>query len=174
MLPQLNKILLLILVSTTFSLFASSQISGKFVIGGFGNMGSTDLTYSAPVIFESTKCLEVANGIRTFLNSKQGNFMLTCPETQFLELQVLAYPNPVTDFLNIKVLTPQGLTNDDVYYLNVQDFTGRVLQVVKTDLSALLNGTRVPVMNLLQGNYVINLLSTTARIHSIKFIKNTK
>lgn len=174
MLPQLNKILFLVLVSTTFSLFATSQISGKFVIGGFGNMGSTDLTYSSPILFESTKCLEIANGIRTLLNSKQGNFTLTCPETQFLAVEVLAYPNPVTDFLNIKVLNPQGLTNDNVYYLNVQDITGKVLQVVKTDLSALINGTRVPVMNLSQGNYVISLLSTTARIHSIKFIKNTK
>jgi hypothetical protein len=174
MLPQLNKILLLSFIGITLSLIATSQISGRYVIGGFGNMGSTEPTFSAPVIFESAKCLEVANGIRTLLNSKQGNFMLTCPETQFLELQVLAYPNPVTDFLNIKVLNPRGLTNDDTYYLNVQDFTGRVLQVVKTDLSALLNGTRIPVMNLLQGNYIISLFSTNARLQSIKFIKNTK
>jgi len=174
MLPRLNKIFLLLSISLCLSVFASAQITGKFVIGGFGNMGSTEMTYSAPAIFESAKCLEISNGIKIFLDSKQGNFTLTCPESQALELQVLAYPIPVTDFLNIKVLNSQNLINDVPYYLHVTDFTGKAVHVVKTDMNGLINGTRIPVGNLIQGNYVVSLLSSSARLQSIKFIKNNR
>lgn len=174
MLLRLNKIFLLISISLCLSVFASAQITGKFVIGGFGNMGSTEMTYSAPAIFESAKCLEISNGIKIFLDSKQGLFSLTCPEAQALELQVLAYPIPVTDYLNIKVLNAQNLTNETAYYLHVTDFTGKIMQVVKTDLSALINGARIPVGNLIQGNYIVSLLSSNARLQSIKFIKNIR
>jgi len=174
MLPQVNKIFIFLFISTILSVGASAQITGKFVIGGFGNMGSTELIHSAPTIIESEKCLEVSNGLKVFFNSKPGNFTLTCPETQKLELQVLAYPIPTTDYLNIKVLNSQNLATDDQYYLHVTDFTGRVVQVVKTDFSALVNGARISVANLIQGNYIVSLLSSTARLQSIKFIKNTR
>lgn len=174
MLQQVNKIFIFIFISTILSVGASAQITGKFVIGGFGNMGSTELIYSAPTIIESEKCLEVSNGLKVFFNAKAGSFTLTCPETQKLDLQVLAYPIPVTDYLNVKVLNYQSLANDDQYFLHVTDFTGKVVQVVKTDFSALINGARIPVANLLQGNYIVSLLSSNARLQSIKFIKNSR
>ena len=144
------------------------------MIGGFGNMGSTEMIHSAPTIIESEKCLEVSNGLKVFFNAKPGSFTLTCPETQKLDLQVLAYPIPTTDYLNIKLLNSQNLATDDQYYLHITDFTVREVQVVKNDFSTLINGARVPVANLLQGNYIVSLLSSNARLQSIKFIKNTR
>lgn len=170
--PQkLSKILVFTLFGIVFSLSASAQIRGKFAIGGFGNIGSVDLTYSAPIIFESSKCLEVSNGIKTMLNSKQGNFKLDCIETRELELEILAYPVPATDFLNIRLVHTQNLTNDKAYYLNIIDASGKFLQVVKTDLTALLSGTRIPVSQLYKGNYILSLSTNTAKLQSVKFIK---
>ncbi|MDP3392727.1 T9SS type A sorting domain-containing protein [Sediminibacterium sp.] len=174
MLLRVNKIFIFFFISTILSVGASAQITGKFVIGGFGNMGSTEMIHSAPAIIESEKCLEVSNGLKVLFNSKPGNFTLTCPETQKLDLQVLAYPIPVTDYLNVKVLNSQNLATNEQYFLHVTDFTGKVVQIVKTDFSSLISGARIPVSNLLQGNYIVSLLSSTARLQSIKFIKNTK
>jgi hypothetical protein len=135
-------------------------------------MGSTDLTYSAPFIVEGSICFDVSNGLRNFLKYNQGDFTLACSESQNMDVQIVAYPNPVIDFLNVKALSKINANIENAYYISITDVNGKVLEVVKTDLNGITNGTRIPVMKLLQGNYILSVYSISERLQSIKFIKN--
>jgi hypothetical protein len=165
-------ILLFIAISTLSVLNAHAQINGKYAVGGIGNMGSTDLTYSAPFSIEGSICLDVSIGLRTFLKLNQGDFTLACPETQNKDVQLSTYPNPATDFVSVKVLTPISPNIENAYYISITDLNGKLVEHVKTDLNGITNGVRISVMKLLQGNYILSVYSISERLQSIRFIKN--
>ncbi len=169
---RLIHIFLLIAVSTICVNTASAQINSKYVIGGIGNMGSTDLTYSPSFVIEGSICLDVSSGLRTFLKLNQGDFTTACPESQNKDVQISAYPNPATDFLGVKVTTPITPNIENAYYISITDLNGKLLEQVKTDLNGITNGVRISVMKLLQGNYILSVYSISERLQSIRFIKN--
>jgi hypothetical protein len=165
-------ILIFVALSSLSALNAAAQISGKYAVGGIGNMGSTDLTFSAPFVIEGSICLDVSIGLRTFLKLNQGDFTLACPESQNKDVQISTYPNPATDFLSVKVTTPISPNIENAYYISITDLNGKLLEHVKTDLNGITNGVRISVMKLLQGNYVLSVYSISERLQSIRFIKN--
>ncbi|MEI6265717.1 MAG: T9SS type A sorting domain-containing protein [Sphingobacteriia bacterium] len=165
-------IIILIAFITLSGLSATAQISGKYVVGGIGNMGSADLTYSAPFVIEGSSCLDVSIGLRTFLKVNQGDFSMACPETQNKDVQLSTYPNPATDFVSVKVLTPISPNIENAYYISITDLNGKLIEYVKTDLNGITNGVRISVMKLLQGNYILSVYSISERLQSIRFIKN--
>jgi hypothetical protein len=166
------RLVTILLFLAVFALNASSQISGKYAVGGIGNMGSTDLTYSAPFSIEGSVCLDVSIGLRTFLKMNQGDFTLACPETQNKDVQISIYPNPATDFLGVKVTSPITPNIENAYYISITDLNGKLVEHVKTDLNGITNGVRISVMKLLQGNYILSVYSISERLQSIRFIKN--
>lgn len=159
-------------ISTLSVLNAAAQINVKYAVGGIGNMGSTDLSYSAPFAIEGSTCLDVSIGLRTFLKLNQGDFTLACPETQNKDVQITIFPNPATDFLGVKAITPISPNIENAYYISIADLNGKLVEHVKTDLNGITNGVRIPVMKLLQGNYILSVYSISERLQSIRFIKN--
>ena len=171
---QLSKIILVLFVlQLALMQSADAQIRGRYYIGCVGNLGSVNKMYSGPVFIQGDKCIDVSNGVKTFTNAGEGMFSMACKETGVPELlQITAYPNPVTNFLTVKTLAKLPSFGNNEYQLKLMDFSGRVINVVKTDIASLDNGVRLSVGNLVNGYYSIAVYSATQLIQTVKIIKN--
>lgn len=171
---QLSKIILVLFVlQLTIVHSADAQIRGRYYIGCVGNLGSVTKMYSGPVYIQGDKCIDVSNGVKTFTSTGEGMFSMACKETVTPELlQITAYPNPVTSFLTVKTLAKLPSSGNNEYQLKLMDFSGRVINVIRTDMVSLDNGMKLSVGNLVNGYYSIAVYSATQLIQTVKIIKN--
>ena len=169
---QLTKIFLIFALQIFSLQSAEAQIRGKYAIGGFGNTGSLVSSYSGPVYIKGHECLVIANGIKTLSKAGQGIFTMACKEIQKDLMQITAYPNPVTSVLTVRTLAKLPVTNNNQYVLRLVDMSGRIVKVVKADLTALDNGLKIPVEELSKGYYALSLFSATEILETVKIVKN--
>lgn len=82
---------------------------------------------------------------------------LATKEVATVEESILVYPNPTTDFLNIKA-------DSSITKIEILDATGKKIKEVRPDQD------KIDVKNLTQGNYIITI-QTIGKQFSKKFIK---
>ncbi len=85
------------------------------------------------------------------------------PEAKGISLNVSAYPNPITDYLTVKVANYETA---DLHYL-VFDLSGKLLQTVK----ATGRETQIQTSELAPGNYFVKVLDNKKEIKVFKIIK---
>lgn len=85
-------------------------------------------------------------------------------EAKDLNLSVLAYPNPTTYFLNLKV---ENYENTNLSY-QLYDISGKLLEIKKiTD-----NETRIAMNNLVPAIYFVKVSQGNKDVKTFKIIKN--
>ena len=85
------------------------------------------------------------------------------PEAQGINLSVLAYPNPATDYLIVKV----GNYETANLQYQVFDINGKLLQTVK----ATGEETQIETNSLVPANYFVKVLDNNKEIKVFKIIK---
>ena len=85
------------------------------------------------------------------------------PEAKGISLNILAYPNPTTDYLTVKV---ENYETTNLQY-QVFDINGKLLQIVK----ATGNETLITTSNLVPANYFVKVLDNKKEIKVFKIIK---
>jgi hypothetical protein len=99
-----------------------------------------------------------------FGNSKDRFLLLLgdAVESYINENQVIIYPNPATEQINISTKTSQGVENL-VRSVQIVDLLGRVM------LES--NKTTLNIKNLASGSYVVKIMTETGEVLSKQFIK---
>jgi len=85
-------------------------------------------------------------------------------EAKGIKLEVLAYPNPTTDYLSVKV---ENYETANLQYM-VFDINGKLLQTVK----ATGKETQIETGKLVPANYFVKVLDNNSEIKVFKIIKN--
>jgi len=85
-------------------------------------------------------------------------------EANGITLQCLAYPNPATDFLTLKVDSEVKTQ----YITSLYDINGKLLESKKLDG----NQTRIVMSNLVPATYFLKITDNNKEVKSFKIIKN--
>jgi hypothetical protein len=79
-----------------------------------------------------------------------------------LDYEILAYPNPVTESVTLRVEKPQGL-----YYI-LYDINGQILE--QKEIEAI--ETEIDFKNLSPSDYIIRIINNDYEVKSFKIVKN--
>jgi len=86
------------------------------------------------------------------------------PEAEGINLKVLAYPNPATNYLIVKV---KNYKTDNLRY-QVFDINGKLLQTIK----ATGQETKIKINYLVTANYFVKIIDNNKEIKVFKIIKS--
>jgi hypothetical protein len=151
------------------TLVSFGQTLERQTIGASG----TDFSNSSIIVSQTVGELAVTSFSNSSIVVMEGFQQNTPISTSLIELEVQvevkAYPNPTSDFLDIKINSEESLTLS----IEIRDITGRKLHFQKENVRV--NGSyleSLDLSNLSSGNYLVSLLSKNAQIGSFKIIKN--
>ena len=88
-------------------------------------------------------------------------------EAKGINLSVTAYPNPTTDFLQLKVDASTTLSIQSMSY-QLYDMNGKLLQSEKITG----NQTSIVMSNLVPANYFVKVIQGNKEVKTFKIIKN--
>ena len=88
-------------------------------------------------------------------------------EAKGINLSVTAYPNPTTDFLQLKVDASTTLSIQSMSY-QLYDMNGKLLQSEKITG----NQTSIVMSNLVPANYFVKVIQANKEVKTFKIIKN--
>ena len=88
-------------------------------------------------------------------------------EAKGINLSVTAYPNPTTDFLQLKVDASTTLSIQSMSY-QLYDMNGKLLQSEKITG----NQTSIVMSNLVPANYFVKVIQGNKKVKTFKIIKN--
>jgi hypothetical protein len=95
-----------------------------------------------------------------------GGLITSVSKTEITRSEILIYPNPVDDYLNLQI---NGLSSENVSF-QVYDVAGKL--IMQQNSVGTNNLHRIQVKQLPQGNYFVNGYTEKGEaINSIKFIK---
>ena len=155
------KIIFFIFSMFTF-LFAKTQISTPFNIGGIVFESNQANSFSGPLLMASDKsCIHVSNGVVVFkANSKGSTFFnpICEPFVRDINLSFLIAPNPSPGITKVYMINDPFLPNDLVDLI-VNDLSGRVVKKYTCKGSQLKNGFTIETITLSKGTYFIKILS---------------
>jgi hypothetical protein len=138
----------------------SIVVTGKDITGSGGSINYT--------IGQVAYCNNVgANGnfvIEGVQQPYEISVVTSIPEAKNINLSVLAYPNPTTDYLTVKV---ENYETANLRY-QVFDINGKLLQTVKATGQI----TKIETNNLVPSNYFVKVLDNQKEIKVFKIIKN--
>lgn len=124
--------------------------------GGYGESSKgQSLSYSMGEIMVST----VSNFNQTLTQGfQQSSFeaVVGIIEIEDIEFDVQAYPNPTTDFLNIKISTSKGNVNASEYQVLFYDLTGKAIVLEQNYLEN--DIIRLDLNNLPTGAYIARIV----------------
>jgi len=96
---------------------------------------------------------------------QQGNYTITAVEqSNEFQFEIIAYPNPTTDFINLKIKN----SKTETFQYIIGDISGKVLQTGKfSDNIQQFNFSEFPV-----GTYFISIQLNNQVVKSVKIVKN--
>lgn len=161
---------LIVIIVAGFSFGLSAQTADLYVIssiGGSFSNGSIDVNYTvgeAVIQTQSTAQIIVTQGFH------QPNDVLGGIDDLNGDQQLLLYPNPVNDILNVD-LNAYGLQNSEAE-LVVYDINGQVVHS-ETLFNLNQNGTiQLNVQALTPGHYLIRVVGKDSVVSRARFIKS--
>ena len=142
--------------------------------GEAGGSGGT-ASYTVGQVFYTTQTGTNGNGVVQGVQQPYEISVVTgIPEAKGINLSVSAYPNPVTDYLILKidnnyVQTMYASSQQELSQLRYQiiDIDGKI---IKTD-NIIAIETKINTENLVQGNYFLRLIDNNKAIKVFKIIK---
>ena len=147
-----------------FSFYAqalTAQLNMAYSIGVLGeNLNTIAMGYH--IFLESSDCFLASNGIMLFSKSNDGDFVFDCNDSKKEELiknnlEVILYPNPADEYINIRFNSPvSNLKDFQILYLSVD---GIVVKSSSATMYELLDGFQEDISSLKPGFYVVSLLS---------------
>lgn len=156
------KLGVILILSLTFTgLYAQTVVPAT---GGNASGGGGTVSYSIGQIVYTT----TANTNGSVAEGVQQPFEISVvtglEEAKGINLSVSAYPNPTTDFLNLKV---ENYDNTNLSY-QLYDVIGKLLENKKIEGSE----TSIITNNLIPATYFLKVIQNSKEIKTFKIIKN--
>lgn len=149
-------------------LFAKTQISTPFNIGGIVFESNQVNSFSGPLLMASDKsCIHMSNGVVVFTANSKGStfFNPICePFVRDINPSFLIAPNPSPGITKVYMINDPFLPNDLVD-LFVNDLTGTVVKKFTCRGSQLKIGFLIETASLSKGTYFIKIFSQSL-LHS--------
>jgi hypothetical protein len=160
----------LILVVTGFLLFGMSRLQAQETVSASGGEASGSggtVSYTVGQVVYTTNVGSNGNSVTQGVQQPYEISVETAiPEAEGISLNVLAYPNPTTDYLTVRI---ENYETADLRFL-VFDINGKLLQIVK----ATGNETKINANRLTSGSYFVKVLDNQKAIKVFKIIKTNK
>lgn len=152
-----------------------SQNIRAYSFGSIGNAGGLKSTYSGSIYFQSSACILITNGIKTFQESEDGNFTNYC-EAIILKDELIpltANPNPVSTNTFIKFKDIFLIEKEETVLLQLVNARGSIVNEYLTKLSTLNYGYKIQLNDRLQnGVYFLKASTPTKLFKTLRIIKN--
>ncbi len=132
--------------------------------GGNASGGSGSVSYSVGQMVYTTNTgtnCSVAQGVQ---QPFEISVVTGLEEAKGINLSFSAYPNPTTDFLNLKV---ENYDNTNLSY-QLFDISGKLLDTKKLES----NKTSIVMNNLVKATYFLKVIENNKEIKTFKIIKN--
>lgn len=143
------------------SIYAQSVIP---TTGGNALGISGSVSYSVGQVVYSTTTGVNGSEVQGVQQPYEISILTGLEEGNAITLQCSAYPNPVTDFVNLKV---ENYKTDDLSF-KLYDVVGNLLQNKRIDA----NETRIDMHNLVISTYFLKVTQNNKEIKVFKIVKN--
>ena len=154
---------------------ANSQNIRAYSFGSIGNAGGLKTTYSGSIYFQSSACILITNGIKTFQESEDGSFTNYCEAISLKDepIPLNANPNPISTYTYIKFKDIFLIQKEETVLLQLVNTHGSIVNEYKTNLSMLNYGYKIQLNDRLQnGVYFIKASTPTKLFKTLRIIKN--
>ncbi len=156
---KLSTVFLLVLGLTGLQAQESVNTTGS---NASGSGGSVSYTVGQVVYTTNTGTNgSVAQGVQ---QPYEISVVTAIEEAKGINLSVSAYPNPTTDFLNLKV---ENYDNTNLSY-QLFDMNGKLLETKKIEG----NQTSIVMSNLVPATYFVKVTESNKEVKTFKIIKN--
>jgi len=158
----------LIISAIFLFLFSFTRINAQEAIpvsGGEATGSGGSVSYSVGQVFYSTSSSTNGSVSQGTQQPFEISVVTEIKEAENITLECLAYPNPTTEFVTLKIDASTSLGN-----LNYQifDINGKLLQTQKIEN----NETEISIKNYVSGNYFLKITNENVDIKKFKIIKN--
>lgn len=158
-----KKIKLVTLFLFGFALVTAQAQEAVIAAGGDASGSGGTVAYSLGQLVYTTHTGtngSVAQGVQ---QAFEISVVAGLKEVQAINLTVSAYPNPTTDFLNLKV---ENYNNQNLSY-QLLDMSGKLLETKKNEVDL----TRIGMSNLAHATYFVKVIQNNNEIKTFKVIK---
>lgn len=158
-----KKIKLVTLFLFGFALVTAQAQEAVIAAGGDASGSGGTVAYSLGQLVYTTHTGtngSVAQGVQ---QAFEISVVAGLKEVQAINLTVSAYPNPTTDFLNLKV---ENYNNQNLSY-QLLDMSGKLLETKKIEVDL----TRIGMSNLAHATYFVKVIQNNNEIKTFKVIK---
>ena len=157
----------LMLVVTGLLLFGLCRLQAQEAVSASGGEASGSggtVSYTVGQVAYTTNVGSNGNSVSQGVQQPYEISVETAvPEAKGISLNVLAYPNPTTDYLTVRI---ENYETADLRFL-VFDINGKLLQIV----NATGNETKINANMLTSGSYFVKVLDNQKEIKVFKIIK---
>jgi hypothetical protein len=150
-----------ILLGLSLSVLQAQEVVSASGGNASGNGGST--SYTVGQVFYTTNSATTGSVAQGIQQPFEISVVTAIEEGKEISLNCMAYPNPATDFLILKIegaVQPQCI-------LSLYDSHGKLLQVKKVES----NETTIPMGHLVSATYFLKVVQNSKEIKSFKIIK---
>lgn len=152
-----------------------SQNIRAYSFGSIGNAGGLNSTYSGSIYFQSSACILITNGIKTYLKNEDGKFTNYCEAIILKEelISLIANPNPFSTYTFIKFKEIYLIEKEETVILQLFNARGNIVNEYSTMLSTLNYGYKIQLNDRLQnGVYFLKASTPTKLFKTLRIIKN--
>ena len=159
---KLSAVLLLSFGLTGLQAQESVNATGSNASGGGGSVSYSvgQVVYTTNTGINGT----VAQGVQ---QAFEISVVTGLEEAKGINLSVMAYPNPTTDYLTLSIGASTTLSNQSMSY-QLYDMNGKLLQNEKITG----NQTSIAMSNLVPANYFVKVIQGNKEVKTFKIIKN--
>ena len=158
-----KKTKIVVLFCLVFGLLTAQAQDAVIAAGGDASGSGGTVAYSVGQIVYSTHTGtngSVAQGVQ---QAFEISVVSGLKEVKGINLTVSAYPNPTTDFLNLKV---ENYNNQNLSY-QLLDMSGKLLETKKLEGEQ----TRIGMSNLAHATYFVKVIRNNNEVKTFKIIK---
>lgn len=115
-------------------------------------------TSSNPLLFNSTNCLQVSNGVSKYLATKSGDFINNCLiNLNYTKINIQISPNPFINDVNIKFKAKLDYNNH--FKISIFNNYGILQKMFTVSQDQLLVGFKIQLIELTSGIYFLQIQS---------------
>jgi hypothetical protein len=160
----IHRLMAALLIFISSGLMAQNAFT---VAGGDASGNGGTVSYSFGQVFYQSQAGSSGTVIQGVQQPYEISVIVSVSVAAGITLNVVAYPNPVTDFLRLRVDSSVPMDPSSLSYL-MYDSSGRLLE------RSLLEGqeTLIPMSDRFSGVYIVKVIRSEMEVKTFKIIKN--